>query len=117
MREEERETRVDSLKVALEKFDKQASSAYDPEALKQALEDVRKAGSRHKRPGELYADLANLSAIAVDLAEEHGQEEDRLSFAELQGDFQRTSDLIEGGGLILPGSPSQPRRTTGRAAG
>lgn len=110
---------VDPLKRAVERFERQASSKrFDAAALQRSLDRVRTIGTRlGKSPGELYAELAALSGVAVDLAGKQGSEDAQQSFAEQQQVYQQTSEQLSEGGIILPTSPSQPQRTTGRASG
>lgn len=110
----------DPVKAALERFNRQAESPdYNATALQHALDRIRNTGTRvGMSPEELYTNLAALSGIAVDLAGKHGHEADQQAFAEQREIFAETSKLLrKGGGIILPNTPSQPQRTTGRAAG
>ncbi len=114
------EQEVNPLQGAINRFEKLASSPkYDASALQRALNSVITTGTRlGTSPGELYANLAVLTEMAVDLAGKHGQEDEQQAFLEQQQAFQQTSELLsQGGEIILPTSPSQPQRTTGRAAG
>ncbi len=116
----------DPIQRAVARFEKQVSSStYSGDALKRALDSVRRAGTRaHTSPGELYASLANLSAKAAETAQQHGVAEDATAFTEQQQTFQQTSEQLtpqeqpRGRKKASKStSPSNPRRTTGRAAG
>ena len=108
----------DPLQRALTRFEQTSSGNYNARALQRALDRVRSAGLRvGTSPGELYANLAALSSIAVDLAQKHGPEADQQAFMQQQLGFQQVSEQLKGGEIVLPTSPSQPQRTTGQASG
>lgn len=115
------EKQMNPLQRAVNRFEKRVTSGqYDASSIQRALDEVRNTGAKlgATSPGELYATLAALSGMAVDLAGQHGNEAEQKAFAEQQEAFSQTSEqLSQGSGIVLPTSPSQPQRTTGRAAG
>ncbi len=114
-------TKGDPLEQALGNFEKQAASEkYSTPGLKRAIDRVRRAGLRlDSSPGELYANLANLTGRAAEVAKQHGQSEDETAFSLQQSAFQQVSEQLgtspEGASQISPST--NPRRKTGRAAG
>ncbi len=113
----------DPLQRAVEAFNRRAAAPRYPggDALKRALDNIQKAGTRvNMTPGELYARMAEFSAAAAEVAEQHGQEADAQTFTSQQESLLVARDqlVVPETGLILPSdSPSNPQRTTGRASG
>ncbi|GEM_PF-3086382 len=110
----------DPVQRALTRFDRQLSApTFNPDSIAKALNSVRGAGMRaHRSPGELLASLADLSGRAAERAAEVGQDEARQVFTEQQQQFQQAAEqLAPQEGAPQSTSPSNPRRTTGRAAG
>ncbi len=113
----------DPMQKALTRFERQAASpTYKGDALKRALEGVRKAGTKAgSSPGELYASLASLSDRAAEVAGEHGQETDQQEFLGKKQEFEQASEQLgkpaKGKKDKKSSGSSKPGRKSGVAAG
>ena len=113
----------DPMQRAVDRVEELASSPdYNKSTLQRALNRVRSTGLKiGTSPGELYANLANLSGKIAESAGEHGQEADQQEFLSKKQEFEHASEQLgkpkKGKKNKKSSGSSKPGRKSGVAAG